>query len=312
MHIKRLLVAALVAVPLVGGLTAGPAAAASTGWNPPQRFELGYTVNGRVGAANLDGNIFTVWRNATDDGMTTNGLYGSPQTFPGRTSGNPAATVISGRIYVGWKGVDGDNRLFMASSSNGFDWTPGAAMPGAGTSDGPALTVFNGRIYQAWKGVPGDNRIFVSSSFDGVSWGPTAVVPGGTSDSPALAVFNGRLRLAWKGVPGDNRIFFSSSADGLNWTGGSPAIAGNTSGSPTLAAFDGGLYLGWKGVPGDDHLYYTISPDGEYWPWGTDAGVGSSAYGPTFVQRPDGTYLYLLWHTDDGTNQIRYSWRNKV
>jgi hypothetical protein len=65
-------------------------------------------------------------------------------------------------------------------------------------------------------------------------------------------------------------------------------------------------------VPGDDHLYYAISPDGEYWPTGTDAGVGGSAYGPTLVQRPDGTYLYLLWHTDDGTNQIRYTWRHTV
>ncbi|EWM14737.1 sialidase family protein [Kutzneria sp. 744] len=309
MQITRRLLAALVAVPLVGALTTGPAAAASTGWNPPQRFELGYSVNGRVGAANLDGNIFTVWRNSVDDGMTTNGLYGSPKTFPGRTSGNPAATVIHGRIYVGWKGVDGDNRMFMTSSGNGVDWSPEAVTPGE-TTDGPALTVFNGQIYQAWRGATG-NTINVASTFDGVHWSPTATVPGGASDSPALAVFNGRLRLAWKGVPGDNRLFYSSSADGVNWTTFSPPIAGTTSGSPTLAAFDNGLYLAWKGAT-DNHLYFTISPDGEYWPSGGDAGVGGSAYGPTFVQRPDGTYLYLLWHTDDGSDQIRYSWRHTV
>jgi hypothetical protein len=92
-------------------------------------------------------------------------------------------------LHLAWKGAGADSGIYVASASDGVNWTPQHNVPGVGTSTSPALAVFNGRLFMTWKGIEGDSGIYWSSSDDGLTWDAQQRVPGvGTTHGPALAV----------------------------------------------------------------------------------------------------------------------------
>jgi hypothetical protein len=40
----------------------------------------------------------------------------------GGTSDSPALAEFGNRVYVAWKGVDGDTRMFVTASGDGTNW----------------------------------------------------------------------------------------------------------------------------------------------------------------------------------------------
>jgi kumamolisin len=167
----------------------------------------------------------------------------------------PALELFNQRLYMAWKGVEHDQRIFW-SNFDGATWAPQQFVSGVATSSGVSLAVFNGKLYMAWKGMDVDQRIFWSS-FDGAHWVPQQYVSGvATSVGPSLAVFNGKLYMAWKGMLDDQRIF-SSSFDGAHWAPQQYVSGVATSVGPSLAVFQGALYMIWKGMNNDQGIYYS-------------------------------------------------------
>ncbi|HEY5319179.1 MAG TPA: S53 family peptidase, partial [Solirubrobacteraceae bacterium] len=214
----------------------------------------------------------------------------------------PALAEFDGKLYMAWKGVERDDRVFF-SSFNGTSWAAQAQVPGIGSSTGVSLAVFDGKLYMAWKGILDDDRIFYSS-FNGTSWAPQTLITGvGTSVGPELAVFDGKLYMIWKGELTDERIFYSS----FNGTSWAPQIligGVGTSVGPSLAVFDGALYAAWKGIETDEGIYYSHFNGSTWAAQQRIAGVGTSQ-GPSLSVF--GTALYAAWKGIDGDQGIYYS-----
>jgi hypothetical protein len=96
----------------------------------------------------------------------------SPLTFapqqsvpaPVVSSVGPSLAVFNRRLYMAWKGSDGDQRIWW-SNFDGNHWAAQQSVPApVATSVKPSLAVFNGRLDMAWKGSDGDERIWWSSA----------------------------------------------------------------------------------------------------------------------------------------------------
>ena len=144
--------------------------------------------------------------------------------IPGRgTSEGPALAVLGNRLYMFWKGIDGDSDAYFAWLDNQSDaiWqvarpiayteakAEGNAGVNIGTSGQPVATPRGNAIVLAWKGVPGDSGLYFSRLRNDEWSGQTPVAAVGTSSGPALATLNGRLYMAWRGIPGDTGLYFS-------------------------------------------------------------------------------------------------------
>lgn len=214
----------------------------------------------------------------------------------------PALAVFNAKLYMGWKGMERDDRIF-SSSFNGNAWTPQQLVAGIGTSSGVSLAVFNGKLYMAWKGMLGDQRIWFSS-YNGNAWAPQQLVAGiGTSTGPRLAVFNGKLYMAWKGVEGDQRLFWSAF-NGASWTAQQqiPGVASSV--GPALAVFNNVLYAAWKGQFGDQSLWWSTFNGTTWAPQKQIPGVASSE-GPSLAVYNG--HLYAAWKGQFGDQGLWYS-----
>ncbi|MBV9822807.1 MAG: S8/S53 family peptidase [Actinobacteria bacterium] len=214
----------------------------------------------------------------------------------------PALAQFGDALYLAWKGVERDDRMFFSRYS-GDRWAAQSQIPGVGSSAGPALVLHQGKLFAAWKGVLGDEGIYWST-YDGTAWAPQRTDQSiGTSTGVSLAVLNGVLYLAWKGVEGDQRIFWRTF-DGNHWTPQQiiPGVA--SSHGPSLAVYRGRLYASWKGMWDDQGIYWS-SFDGTAWaPQRRVGGVGTSS-GPSLV--PVGAVLLAAWKGISGDQGIYWS-----
>jgi hypothetical protein len=106
-----------------------------------------------------------------------NQIYGSlgggapapmrPQAGGMSTSDSPALCWWEGNFRMAWKGVPGDNGIWLAGSTDGMNWsTPLLAHPVGGailTAAGPGLAVWREGLLLAWRGVPGDEKLWWST-----------------------------------------------------------------------------------------------------------------------------------------------------
>jgi len=213
-----------------------------------------------------------------------------------------AITPFNGKLYMVWKGMERDDRVFY-SSFNGKVWTPQQQVPGIGSSTGIALAVYGGKLFMAWKGILSDQRIYYTT-FDGTNWAPQHLVGGiGTSVGPRLAVLGNNLFMAWKGVENDQRIFFNQF-NGSSWTAQQfvPNVA--TSVGPAVTNFNGSIYMVWKGMNGDQGLYWSKFNGVSFAPQQLIAGVGSSE-GPSVAVFSNS--LYAVWKGILGDQTMWYS-----
>ena len=214
----------------------------------------------------------------------------------------PALAVFNGTLYMAWKGMELDDRIFW-STFNGTSWAPQKLLAGVGTSSGPALAVFQGKLYMAWKGLGDDQRIWWSA-FNGASWSAQQVIPGvGTSTGPRLAVYNNLLYAAWKGEFDDPGIWWSSF-NGTAWATQKEVSGVGTSVGPALAVFQNALYAAWKGEFGDQGIWWS-SFNGA--PWGPQKEVPgvASTEGPSLAVFQNA--LYAAWKGEFGDQGIWWS-----
>ncbi len=138
--------------------------------------------------------------------------WSSQQPIAGNgTTGNPAMAVFNGELYAMWKGVNGDDNLYWATS-NGTTWSAAQEITGASSGTGPSLAVFNGRLYATWQS---SNDSIYWANTTGSAWSDIQLITNrGSSAAPALAVLNGRLFALWKGTGNDQGLYWSSPATG--------------------------------------------------------------------------------------------------
>jgi hypothetical protein len=106
-----------------------------------------------------------------------NQIYGSlngrapapmrPQAGAMLTSDSPALCWWEGRFWMAWKGVPGDNAIWLAGSTDGMNWSaPQLANPVGGaiaTAAGPGLAVWQQGLLLAWRGVASDEKLWWST-----------------------------------------------------------------------------------------------------------------------------------------------------
>lgn len=187
-----------------------------------------------------------------------------------------ALAEYNGKLYMAWKGMEGDDRIFW-STFDGKSWAAQQQVSGVSTSGGPALAVFDGKLYMAWKGTHPGNSGFMDvaddkhiwySYFDGSKWAAQKQVPGvATSIGPSLGVHfdHGvdKLYMAWKGMEGDQRIWYSFF-DGSKWAAEQAVPGVSTSVGPCITTFNGELHMAWKGMYGDQRIWFSHF-DGVRW-----------------------------------------------
>jgi hypothetical protein len=176
------------------------------------------------------------------------------------TSAGPALSTFGTGLYLAWKGVAGDERIWWAFFDEGA-WGPQNQLPGATTSGAPALTAFGDYLYAAWKAPDPDQGIH-TASYDGSVWSePTTVPAVGTAVGPGLAPKPRTLQMAWDGPAGDDRIYWDERGFPQPWTLQRAVPGASTSDRPALARYDGMVFMAWKGPVGDRNIYWTTFTD---------------------------------------------------
>jgi hypothetical protein len=123
--------------------------------------------------------------------------------------------VFNSTLYVAFRANDASNRLFVATSSDGVNFTsqeiPGLTMSG---NSSPALVVSNNVLYYIYGANDTDHEMLVAASTDGVNWqGPaayTGVQMGATG--PAATAFPGGITVGFQSNDSRNVLFTSSKA----------------------------------------------------------------------------------------------------
>jgi kumamolisin len=202
----------------------------------------------------------------------------------------PALAVYQNKLFMGWKGIEFDERLWW-TSYNGSSWAAQQQVPGVASSAGVAFAVFNNDLYMAWKGMGNDQGIWWSF-FNGSSWAPQKNVANvATSTGPRLAVYGGKLYMAWKGMEDDQRLWWSSF-NGTAWAPQQqiPNVASSV--GPAIATFGNGLVAAWKGEFGDPRLWYSTFNGTNWTPQQVIPNTGTSE-GPSLAVYNG--LLYACW-----------------
>jgi hypothetical protein len=85
-------------------------------------------------------------------------------------------------------GSGGDQRLFLASTTDGINFSPPQNRADQMSTHRPALAVLNSRLFMAWRRIENE-RLSWASTPDGDDWNSPAVrVEFNSSQGPALAV----------------------------------------------------------------------------------------------------------------------------
>jgi hypothetical protein len=116
----------------------------------------------------------------------------------------PSLRSFRNRLYMAWRGVEGDQSIWFSNSTDGKHWDDQQPITGIGSLFGPSLAVFHEQLYMMWRGIDDDQRIYWSRTLDGSNWAPQVPVDGaGTAYQPALATYQDRLIAVWRGIDGD-------------------------------------------------------------------------------------------------------------
>ena len=167
-----------------------------------------------------DPRIFYSWYS------TVNGRW-YPQehvSTAGGTSHSPSLAVYSAggrsQLFMAWKGIGGDPRIFYATKYSDQLWGHQDLVPGFTSSDRPSLgayTTNDARLFMACKGEGADQGIWFTT-FYANRWAPKTQSVGGvgTSHGAALVQHGGALLMVWKGAGTDHGIYYSTLETALS------------------------------------------------------------------------------------------------
>jgi len=256
-------------------------------WSAPRQIAGSASTHNPAAAhlhvANGETMYFMAWKGAADDHRIwySTRLYTDPDWAAQRlvqgtggapdpgTSRGPTVTPFGDRIWMAWRGIGDDQRIWYSTFDDGY-WEPQRHINGVGTSDGPFLVGLGDRLYLFWKGVDGDSWIYYTWRDAGsAGWAPQARVdvpmgephgppvmrPIASTHGPTAAPYGNRLVLAWKGVEGDHGIYLSLF-DG-EWTGQQRIANRGSTQAPALVAWNDHLHMIWRGITGDARIYFS-------------------------------------------------------
>ena len=110
---------------------------------------------------------------SSSDGVTWANAWAVPNIAIGS---QPALATVNGKLYVAWRADDPSNAAWIASSSDGVNFSSlvlsGQTM---GESSSPALAVAGTTLYYIYGANDAANEMLVTTTSDGSSWqGPSA------------------------------------------------------------------------------------------------------------------------------------------
>ena len=161
----------------------------------------------------------------------------------------PALAAFNGKLYMAWRGIEDDHRLFWATFEGQGDWSDPEEFERQGSNSSPALAVFRNRLYMAWRGADDDQRLFWATFDENTKkWLPLNPLSDRASAAgPALVVFREKLFMFWRGVEDDQHLFFSTfDGEGVDpqWSDQrriEPPL--DSFNAPAIGAFRGVIYI---------------------------------------------------------------------
>src|SRR5262249_22081970 len=106
------------------------------------------------------------WKGAGDDRGLYWTLHGVVQWEPQRrvenagTIAGPGLAAVSGRVFMAWRGVQGDPRIYWSQWVGKEVRSTQSPVNGPGTIVGPCLVAFKDMLFMFWKGVDGDDTAY--------------------------------------------------------------------------------------------------------------------------------------------------------
>ncbi len=264
---------------------------------------------------NADQRISVNSYNFTDSGSLSQQSMRFITTLEGTGSATgPGLTIFQGRLFMAYRGILGDEGIWVSSSADGINWDPHQSINGIGSLEGPSLATFKGQLYMIYRGVEEDEQIYWTRSSDGVHWNPNPPDPnpqrqlGGTTASvPQLVAFGDKLLAIWRGIIGDQELWFSINRGGTEWD--TPQTIPNKGSNlgVGLAVFQGQVIMAYPGIDDDQTIYWAHSDDGENWSDQRPI-VGIGTYNPptltTWRNR-----LYMIYSGIKNDESVYWTWK---
>jgi GH25 family lysozyme M1 (1,4-beta-N-acetylmuramidase) len=223
-----------------------------------------------------------------------------PAVAPSLGRNVAVAETSAGKVYLFWKGVNGDLWL---KTRTGASWSSSIDTgvwigPGSGLS---ASTNGTNQFLVAWRG--GDAGVWATTSTNGSSWSAVSSIPaagsGATPAGPSVAVAaNGTAYLFWKGQ--DNGLY-QSIRTGSGWSNTIRLGADVGPASAISSGIDGNgaTYVFWRG--GDNNLW-EANWGGTSWTAAhriTTTGASGGVVSEVGVAVTAGGWQYVFWRGND-------------
>jgi hypothetical protein len=210
-------------------------------------------------------------------------------TLGSRTNENASVAVFNGKVFMTFIGTDSDNKLNIASSSDGLNFGGSILVRDtepANSHFSPAVTSFNGRLYVAWASrldLPSARTLQIISSPDGTNFSPRVHLSFDSSTGPALGVANGKLYLAWTGNETSHPVKVATSTDGINFSAPVTINITNSSFPPALFGAGNVMYLAFSQPAGGPTFILSAPGDLSF---GATVTAASSITGPGLGGNP--------------------------
>jgi hypothetical protein len=221
----------------------------------------------------FNNNFYVFYRNQSDQALYTSfaplslsgGTWSTPAQITGGafTSDTPSPCIFNNQLFVFYKGVTGDSRIWQVTSRDGTTWTsPQTVLLFRGTSAAPCAVAppQSGSMYMFYRG-PDNNSLYGSISQDGSTWSIDVAGPANTQTdiAPNAIANSAQVTVLFGCVGGTTNISIATRFPGLLSTGWAVTAASSvgTNVVPKPFGINIGANLGvlYKGIAGDDNLY---------------------------------------------------------
>ncbi|KAH7459481.1 hypothetical protein FOMA001_g20030 [Fusarium oxysporum f. sp. matthiolae] len=227
-------------------------------------------------SGSLAGKLVASWKGVNDKTLYFSTLHlGSidwrnPEPIPGAGSSTGPALApweINGftRVYALWKGIDGDEKAYLAWY-DGKGWGTPIRLPFVDTDANVSLACRGGEIFVAWK-VSRTVRIkWMRLDMDGNELLEEPQELGRNIESnvgPALAEVCGTIYAAWKGKEGSADVWLTSwPGNGNRFRPTQLVPDSNTDRAPSLIGWGNWLVLAWKGTDPEKTMWWKYGRKG--------------------------------------------------